>query len=252
MDNNLFNLLNMLDFEEGEVLFQQREQGASRISFEMEKQLFSFVAQGKPDEMVKHYLNFISASPDLQISVGKLSSNHLRQLKYMAVSLVAVICRIAMYAGAPEAVAYSMSDDIIQQIDKLEDPDDILLLELSATYDYAELVAQSKHNLSYSKPVRDSIEYIVANLHSPIALSDLAAQGPYSKEYLAKLFRKEVGKTVSDYILELRVDEAKRMLDDGKTSREVAYLLHFCSQSYFIKQFKKIAGMTPKEYSLSR
>lgn len=248
MARDLSDILTMLDFGDEDVLYQQRESGQTRTPFEMERTLYSFIARGEPDEMMAYYGNMLDAAPDFRLPVGRLSADKLRQTKYLAVSMIAVICRIAVSSGVPEALAYSMSDGAILRIDKLDNPDEILLLEMNTIYEFASEVAKSKAAAAYSKHVRKTIDFIVANLHSAITLEALAESTPYSAAYLAKLFKKEVGQTVSDYILTRRIEEAQHMIRDGKTSREITYLLHFCSQSYFIRQFKKITGMTPGQY----
>lgn len=248
MNSQLISFLNLLDFESDNILFEQREQDQARTPFEMEKQLLAFVTEGKPDEMVTFYEEMLADQPGIRISVGKMSRDRLRHLKYMAVSAIALLCRAAMYGGLAEAEAYSRSDKAIQKIDKMNNADRILLFLIAEVYGYAEMVEKSRVNASYSKAVRNSIEYIVANLHSNITLEDLAQFAPHNKEYFAKVFKKEVGKSFSEYVLEQRVAEAKIMLKEGKSSQEIAYTLQFCSQSYFIKQFKKVAEMTPQEY----
>ncbi len=248
MDTSLYNLLEFLNFGEENPLFAQREQGKLRTLFQLEKQLFSFIAEGQPDEMLAYYESLLESQPNLQIQVGELSRDKLRQFKYAAVSLIAIVCRIALYNGAPEAIAYGMSDQAIQEIDKLADPESILLFEIAKVYEYAQLVADHKKNTSFSSAIRSCIEFITTNLHSNISLEDLARGTTYNKEYIAKLFKKEVGITVSEYILKQRIAEAQKLLLKGMSSREIAYTLRFSSQSHFIRQFKKVAGITPKEY----
>lgn len=250
MNNGLSGFLDLLDFGDNNVLFQQRETGQQRIPFEMEQELFRYVAAGNADEMVAHYRSVLEAGPMPKISVGRLSKDELRHFKYMAVSAIAILCRVAMHNGVAETVAYSMSDEAIHDIDMMRSPENIIFLLIKMVYSYTELVGKSKRNMLYSKPVREGIEYIMLNLHSKISLEDLVNGTGYSKEYYAKLFKKETGQTVTDYILDLRIQVAKDMLLDGKSSREITYMLQFCSQSYFIQQFKKVAGVTPREYKL--
>jgi YesN/AraC family two-component response regulator len=249
MGRGLTSFLNLLDFEGGNVLFQQREGEQQRTPFEMERQVLGYVAEGNADAMVAHYTTMLRDQPNFSISVGKLSKDELRHFKYMAVSAIAIVCRVAMYSGATEAAAYSLSDEMIQQIDSISHPETIVLLLVKAVYDYTKLVGESKGNANLSKPVRTGIEYIDANLHTKISLRDLAAKTDYAESYYAKLFKKETGLSFTDYVLQKRIEEAKRLLAEGKTSREITYVLQFCSQSYFIKQFKKVTGMTPKEYT---
>lgn len=245
---DLFDKVNVLEFDDEDILFQQRELGSIRTSFEMEKKLFSFVSAGQPKEMVAYYKNMLAKNPKMLLSVGKLSQDEVRQTKYLAVSLIAVVCRVAIGAGAPEAVAYSMSDEAILRIDKLKTSKSVLIEEVKTIYQYAVLVENHKKNATYSKEIRQCIEYISANLHSEITVDDLTKLTPLSKAHLGKKFKLEVGKPISDYILEQRINEAKTMLIAGKPYSQIAYTLHFCSQSYFIRQFKKVTGETPTKY----
>ena len=57
-----------------------------------------------------------------------------------------------------------------------------------------------------------------------------------------------MGLSISDYIQKVRIDEAKELLRQGKNCGEVACILNYTSQSYFIRQFKKQTGITPKLY----
>ena len=57
-----------------------------------------------------------------------------------------------------------------------------------------------------------------------------------------------MGMSISDYIQKVRIDEAKELLRQGKSCGEVACILNYTSQSYFIRQFKKQTGITPKLY----
>jgi len=249
MDSGIMRIFNLLDFDGENVLFQQREDGQARTPFEMEREVLARVAAGDADEMVTHYRSLLS-KPGMKISVGKLSKNELQHFKYMAVSAITLVCRVAMYNGAPEAVSYSMSDEAILAIDRMKHPERILLYLLKLIYKYTELVGESKKNIGYSLPVRQGIEYITANLHSRIVLEDLVQGTDYTKDYYAKLFKREVGQSFTDYVLNLRIQEAKKMIQAGKSGPEIPYVLQFCSQSYFIRQFKKVTGMTPREYKL--
>ena len=70
-----------------------------------------------------------------------------------------------------------------------------------------------------------------------------------NETYLSKLFRKETGLSISEYIRNKKIEEAMALLRySEKTSIEIATDLGFSSHSYFISVFKKVCGMTPKEY----
>jgi AraC-like DNA-binding protein len=67
--------------------------------------------------------------------------------------------------------------------------------------------------------------------------------------YLCNHFKKETGKTITEYINELKVRESKRLLKNSKLSLiEISTRLGFSSQSYFHIVFKKHTGITPQEF----
>ncbi len=248
MEESYLDVLEYLEESDAGALFAQRESGFHRIPFEMEKTLYRFIYEGKPEEMMRFYQRMLVQPQSLRVPIGKMSHDRLRQLKYAAVSAVAVSCRAAILGGAVEAVAYAKSDDAILQIDGARNALEVLKIEIRALLDYAALVKQTKSASRYTPAVRACIEYITVHSHRNIGLDELAKGTPYTKEYLAKLFKRQVGMPVSDYILLTRVDEAKTLLAQGRSCADVAHIMGFSSQSYFIRQFKKATGMTPRLY----
>jgi AraC-like DNA-binding protein len=63
------------------------------------------------------------------------------------------------------------------------------------------------------------------------------------------LFHRETGLTFSDYVMRQRIETAGNMLRySDYSSTEISEILAFSSQSYFIRCFRKVYGMTPSEY----
>jgi len=70
-----------------------------------------------------------------------------------------------------------------------------------------------------------------------------------SPKYLSDLLKQETGKSALELIHLYIVSEAKNMLVEGENSiSEIAYKLGFENPPYFSRLFKKVAGLTPKEY----
>lgn len=101
--------------------------------------------------------------------------------------------------------------------------------------------------------VNRAINYIENNYQQKISLEDVANNLNLSKHYLCNIFKKEVGKTMSLYINNLRIEQAKKMLlkPDNKI-KEIFEKVGFSNQQYFSKVFKKITGMTVMEYRDSK
>nr|WP_286208011.1 response regulator [Clostridium caldaquaticum] len=87
--------------------------------------------------------------------------------------------------------------------------------------------------------------YSNENLSTKI-LADLVYLTP---AYLSGLFKKETGKTISEYIIEFRIEKSKEYLKDTKLKLfEVAKSVGYSDANYYAKAFKKLTGLTPSEY----
>lgn len=94
-----------------------------------------------------------------------------------------------------------------------------------------------------------AVRYIDAHLTEGCTLQQLAAEMNMHANYLGQIFKKETGKTYTTYVTELRIEKAKEMLDSKVLSiSEIASLLGFNDYFYFLKTFKRVVGMTPKQY----
>ena len=71
----------------------------------------------------------------------------------------------------------------------------------------------------------------------------------YTPYYLSRIFKKYTGTTFSEYLTNYRIEQAKKLLGEGKLSvKEIAYATGFNSQGYFSKIFKKYAGVSPSDF----
>ena len=70
-----------------------------------------------------------------------------------------------------------------------------------------------------------------------------------SPSYLSTLFKKEMGMSITAYIMEKKMEAARNMLKYSDYSySEISSILAFSSQSHFIRAFKKHNGDTPRAY----
>ncbi|MGD1806741.1 AraC family transcriptional regulator [Dapis sp. BLCC M126] len=107
---------------------------------------------------------------------------------------------------------------------------------------------------SLSKTILNQvIDYIQANLHQDLTLTELAAIAKVSPNYFATQFKKSIGITPHQYVIGQRVAKAKQLLLTGKlTLAEIAYSVGFVDQSHLIRHFKKAMGVTPKKFLLKQ
>ena len=82
-----------------------------------------------------------------------------------------------------------------------------------------------------------------------VSLSSLALELGYSATYLGKLFHKIMGVGFSDYLANARINRAKMLLVNTEMSvAEIAQSLGYYDPCHFVKQFKKYAGCTPRNF----
>ena len=94
-----------------------------------------------------------------------------------------------------------------------------------------------------------AIDYIRSHVQESLTVESIADALSLNSSYLSKLFKQEMGITLSRYIRNQKIDVACSMLRHlDESSLSIANYLGFSSQSHFIQVFKKTTGMTPEEY----
>ena len=94
-------------------------------------------------------------------------------------------------------------------------------------------------------------DYIEAHYDDPVSLEQLGSLVNLDPCYMLRLFSKTVGLPPHAYLTQVRIRQAKQLLDRGKPIAEVACQTGFVDQSHFTKQFKRAFGITPGQYLLS-
>ncbi len=87
--------------------------------------------------------------------------------------------------------------------------------------------------------------------NSEYNLTVLSEQSGLSERHISKIIKKESGKTFSDLLTELRIEQAKRIIVRecaGVKMYEVAEAVGYSNQHYFSRVFKNITGVSPKNY----
>ena len=91
------------------------------------------------------------------------------------------------------------------------------------------------------------VQYINTHIFEPISLDSVSKHVTLSKEYTSTIFKKETGKTVTEYINERKLMLAKELIQDNKLPlTAISENLGFENYSYFSRLFKKYYGTSPK------
>ncbi len=109
--------------------------------------------------------------------------------------------------------------------------------------------AESFSNVKKSEIIENSIELIHENFQDNINLEQMAQSAHLSKFYFLKLFKSYAGVTPYEYLINCRVNFAKKLLHTSSlTVKEICYESGFSDENNFIRCFKKTTGNTPLHY----
>lgn len=111
------------------------------------------------------------------------------------------------------------------------------------------LLVKNYSRSGYSSLVRECMDYVDFHYMEQITLTSLAQQYFVSNTHLSALFKKEVNMNLKEYIQEVRLKHARLLLNTTKFPiQEIAANCGFLDVNYFTRVFKKVHGMSPREY----
>lgn len=223
--------------------FLNREYEVSHLAYERETAFFYSVKTGNLEEALRLF------QPLDHQQLGRLSEDKLYNLKYHLIITIALLTRCCVEGGMAMEAAYNLSDAYIRTLDQLRSEAEIHAFHRRLIEDYTKKMQAIRHSNRYPKAVTLCLDYIYDNLHKKITLDELAGVAGLSPSYLSRLFHREVGLTVSAYIISKRIEAAENMLKhSGCSCLEISNYLCFSSESHFIQTFRKHTGCTPKRY----
>lgn len=125
------------------------------------------------------------------------------------------------------------------------------LNELADEYFGAEPEPESREDVA-NRLVKSACGYIAEHFTEPLSLADVAEKTGISGGYLSTLFAQHLQCGFVDYVNKVRIEKACCYLEqDYLKTYEIAYKVGFRDEKYFSKVFKKIMGMSPREYRVS-
>jgi AraC-like DNA-binding protein len=212
---------------------------------ETEKRLQRYIAAGdKPG--AQRALNeilgaiFFAAGADFSV------------IKTRVTELLVLLSRAAIDGGAEPGRIFGLSRDFLTEIVRFETLDDLSIWLSGILSSFTSLVF-AVPDTKHTDTIQKVMEYVNANYMKRITLNDISEHVSFSVSYLSRIFKEEKGLSLSSYINEVRIRNAKSMLltsDIPLTS--LTYCCGFDDQSYFSKVFKKLTGATPGKFRETR
>jgi two-component system response regulator YesN len=124
------------------------------------------------------------------------------------------------------------------------------IIELLVDYvDRYMLIEKKEHINQQHNLIRKISIFIEERLQDNWTVKQLAEQFNLNASYLSVLFKREMGKTISEFVQETRIQRARKLLQDPNIKvYEVADQVGIQTSAYFTYLFKKLVGCTPQEY----
>lgn len=178
-------------------------------------------------------------------------SDSLRNTKNYCIITNTLFRKAAEKGGVHPYHLDEVSSQFADRIEQLSTENEVAGLMAEMAKAYCRLVR--KQNMkNYSALVQKAVVFIEGDLPGNLSLRILADNLNVNASYLSSLFKKETGKTVTDYILERRMELAAQLLKSTRLQvQTVAQHCGIVDVHYFTKLFKRHTGRTPREYRLS-
>lgn len=207
------------------------------------KVFYHLIQDGNPEQLLQELKN-----RKIFLHYG-LSKSPLTNYRNTAIISLSLAMNAATEGGLNSAVATHLTDMYLTYLENLTDVDDILTLTSIAFQDFAARVRDTKLPSDIPPILQNVISYIHASPEKKLTVSHLADICNMNVTYLSKVFSKHMNMSLSKYITQIKIKEAKRLLSDTSMPLSaISYHLAFSSQNHFQRVFKTETGITPREY----
>ena len=143
---------------------------------------------------------------------GKIAGDQLRQQRNLFIVTATLVSRAAIRGGMREDDAFSLSDAYIQRVELLTSYGKIINLQYNMVMEFTEQVEKLYRGRHTGKLSLDVANYVRHHLSEAISVDKMAGEFFLSRPYLSAKFRQETGMTLTDFILNEKTEEAKRLL----------------------------------------
>lgn len=211
-------------------------------TYQEERRILDMVRMGELEEAVR-------LSNEMDFHVAKLAFNEKAHWRNVVIVGVTLCTRAAIEGGLKPSVAYHISDYYIIKASEARDKESILSCRTHAIMEFTKRVREIRKKGRTSIYVERCKDYVEQHFREKIYLGCIAENLGISGSYLSRLFKKETGICLQDYVNDIRLHRAAHLLVySDETIPKIAAYVNFPSQSYFGKLFKEKTGRTPRQY----
>jgi len=176
------------------------------------------------------------------------NAGQIELIRARILELAVVLSRAAVEAKAELEMILGLNFEYIKELGKIKSIEELCIWIVKVLDRFTECVYESR-NIKNVDIIRKTREFIRANYKKSIKLIDISKAIYLSPYYLSHIFKKETGFTLFEYLTKVRIEEAKRLLENTPwNTTQISFEIGYSDQSYFCKVFKKSEGVSPSVY----
>lgn len=210
--------------------------------YESERLLMDAVSKGQANRLT-HLFGHAS-----EFVFENRTDDETRNTKNYMIVMNTLLRKAVQEGGVPPYFIDKLSSEFAKKIEACSDIKNFSLLASEMVEKYNRLVNEHAHG-KYPPSVRKAMEIIDCDLTADLSLKTVSDMLGINESYFSSLFRKETGKTFTNFVNEKRVEHAKKLL--SSTSLQIQTVAQHCGildVNYFTKLFKKHTGTTPGKF----
>ena len=177
----------------------------------------------------------------------------LSRMKSRVCELLVLISRAAVEGGADMEYAFALNADYLQKIQSIHTVDQLCHWLTHVTERLIDGVFRMD-DVKHVDIMHKTLGYLRTHYAEKISIEDMARMVYLSPSYFSKVFKQDTGASFNVYLNRYRIEHSKRLLLQNQKApiSDIAYAVGFEDQSYFTKVFKRVTGVSPKDYRASK
>ena len=196
------------------------------------------------------YLSRLFSSFDINESVEKRNKNPVRNTQNYSIIMNTLLRKTAYDEGVAAVYVDRLSSSFGKKIESLSTSLAVSKIMVEMLTEYAYLIRDYSWS-GYPEAIKSVLFVIDSRYKEHLTLDELSRSAGLSRSYLSRLFGRVMGKSVFEYINEIRIEKSLLLLKNPDiTISQAAIECGFEDQAYYTRIFKRIKGVTPTEWRM--
>lgn len=174
----------------------------------------------------------------------------ITDMKLNLTILLTLLTRLIVKDGYPSETIFAKTEFMVDLMEGIHEKEAFQNFERKIIHEYFQLFI-IQHRKTGDLNVNHILNHLYVNLHRKVTLDELSEELGTSKGHLVKVFKDTMDSTIMQYHMMLKMERADYFLTStGKSLTDIAFELGFHDQSHFARTFKRLRGITPKQFRI--